>query len=225
MEQTAKNLANVKASLPDHVCLVAVSKTYSPVQIMPAYHAGQRDFGENKVQELTEKAAQMPNDIRWHLIGHLQRNKVKYIAPFVHLIHSVDSFKLLQEIDKRAAQNNRSIPCLLQIHIAEEDTKFGLSFDECEAMIADENFAQLNHVVVRGLMGMATFTDNVAQVKREFQSLKSFFDKLREKFNPRPNWQPETLSMGMSGDYQTALACGSNMVRVGSAIFGERHYH
>lgn len=218
----AANLAEIKSSLPDHVTLVAVSKTKPPSDIMEAYETGHRVFGENKVQELVAKAEELPKDIEWHAIGHLQTNKVKYIAPFVSLIHTVDSLKLLQEIDKRAQQNDRIIRCLLQIHIAKEDTKFGLDFGECEELISSKNFKQLTHIKVVGLMGMATFTNNTDQVQNEFDSLKQFFDKLARLNTENPDFQ--VLSMGMSGDYTIALKAGSNMIRVGSAIFGSRNY-
>lgn len=215
-----KNLKQIKASIPEHVTLVAVSKTKSNEAISEAYQAGQRVFGENKVQELTEKYESLPKDIEWHMIGHLQSNKVKYIAPFVSLIHGVDSFKLLKEINKRAAQNERVINCLLQIHIAEEDTKFGFDEKEVIELIKSEAFQHLKNIKVVGLMGMATFTDDENQIRKEFKSLKKLFDKLQIS-----NHQFQILSMGMSGDYQIAIEEGSTMIRVGSSIFGERNYH
>lgn len=202
-----------------HVTLVAVSKTKPAADIEALYQLGQRDFGENYVQELAEKQPQLPADINWHFIGHLQTNKVKYIAAFVYLIHGVDSYKLLAEINKQAAKNNRVINCLLQIHIAEEETKFGLNESELEDLLNSYTNNSLSNVVVKGLMGMASFTENEAQVKKEFNSLKSLFDKYKAEF------KFDTLSMGMSGDYQLAVETGSNMVRIGSLLFGERNYH
>ncbi len=215
----AQHLQDIRASLPGGVTLVAVSKTKPDGMIMEAYEAGQRDFGENYVQELADKAARLPKDIRWHFIGHLQSNKVKYIAPFVHLVHSVDSLKLLQEIDRQGARHNRVIGCLLQVYIAGEDTKFGLEFDACEALLAEAGNGLLRHTSIKGLMGMASLTDNPAQIGTEFASLGRFFSRLR---TTRPGL--DILSMGMSSDYKTALENGSNMVRVGSSIFGERSY-
>ena len=215
-----ENLQQIKTSIPEHVTLVAVSKTKSNTAILEAYQTGQRIFGENKVQELTEKYESLPKDIEWHMIGHLQSNKVKYIAPFVSLIHGVDSFKLLEEINKRAAQNERVINCLLQIHIAEEDTKFGFDDKEVMELIKSEAFQQLKNIKIVGLMGMATFTDNEQQIRKEFRSLKNLFDKFQIYY-----LQFQILSMGMSGDYQIAIEEGSNMIRVGSSIFGERNYH
>lgn len=214
------NLQQIKASIPEHVTLVAVSKTKPNEAILEAYQAGQRIFGENKVQELTEKYESLPKDIEWHMIGHLQSNKVKYIASFVSLIHGVDSFKLLKEINKRAAQNERVINCLLQIHIAEEDTKFGFDDKEVAELLKSEAFQNLKNIKIVGLMGMATFTDNEQQIRKEFKSLKNLFDKLSTLYFPL-----STLSMGMSGDYQIAIEEGSTMIRVGSSIFGERNYH
>ncbi|CAM4304927.1 YggS family pyridoxal phosphate-dependent enzyme [Zobellia nedashkovskayae] len=213
------NLLEIKNTLPDHVTLVAVSKTKPDEDLMEAYAAGQRIFGENKVQEMVGKWERLPKDIKWHMIGHLQRNKVKYMAEFVDLIHGVDSFRLLTEINKRAEQNNRTIDCLLQIHIAEEDTKFGLDNEELNAILKSEEYHQLKNINVVGLMGMATFTDDETQVKREFKQLKSIFDAIKPE-NP----QITILSMGMSGDYQMAIEEGSTMVRIGSSIFGKRNY-
>jgi len=213
------NLHNIQQSLPHEVTLVAVSKTKPAEDIRTLFNAGQLDFGENKVQELVEKYGQLPKEIRWHLIGHLQKNKVKYIAPFVHLIHSVDREDLLKEINKQALKNNRMISCLLQIHIAEEETKFGM--DEQEAVRILENYKNnYPNVEITGLMGMATFTDDENRIRNEFQYLKSVFDKFRIQ-----NSEFGILSMGMSGDYKIAVEEGSNMVRVGSLIFGERSYH
>lgn len=213
----ADNLKAIRDSLPEGVRLVAVSKTKSQADILEAYRAGQRDFGENKVQELAAKAADLPGDIRWHMIGHLQRNKVKYLAGFVHLIHGVDSLRLLEEINRRAMQENRVIDCLLQVHIAEEETKFGFDAAELGALLKGDALKALAHVRIRGLMGMATFTDNTAQVRREFRSLKAIFDRF---FAGNP--EADILSMGMSGDYELAVAEGSTLVRIGSSIFGTR---
>ena len=203
--------------LPIEVQLVAVSKTKSNMDILESYEAGQRIFGENRVQEMTRKHEILPKDIQWHMIGHVQSNKVKYMAPFVALIHGVDSLKLLKEINKQALKNNRVINCLLQVHIAKESTKFGLSNMECiEALTAAES---LKNITIKGLMGMATFTDDHSQVEQEFDRLKQLYDQLAKKYS-----EFEILSMGMSGDYQIAMAKGSNMIRLGSKIFGERNY-
>lgn len=216
-----QNLNNIKSSLPPHVTLVAVSKTKPVSDLMEAYNAGQRIFGENKIQEMTEKWEQMPKDIEWHMIGHVQTNKVKYMAPFVSLIHGVDSVKLLQEINKQAAKNNRVIDCLLQVYIAEEESKFGLDDNELKAIFdLLQHDISLTNIKIVGLMGMATFTANENQIKKEFLHLKSLFDKYKELNTA--NCQLQTLSMGMSGDYQLAIACGSTMVRIGSSIFGGR---
>lgn len=216
------NLLKIKNSIPEQVTLVAVSKTKPNEAILEAYQAGQRVFGENKVQELTEKYESLPKDIEWHMIGHLQTNKVKYIAPFVSLIHGIDSLKLLKEVNKRAKQNNRIINCLLQIHIAEEDTKFGFDENEVKDLLDCDEFKGLENLKIIGLMGMATFTVDESQIRREFKSLKSLFNQL--KTLNTFNFQLSTLSMGMSGDYKIAIEEGSSMVRVGSAIFGERNY-
>ncbi|WP_353086607.1 YggS family pyridoxal phosphate-dependent enzyme [Flavobacterium sp.] len=216
----AENIQNIKATLPPEVTLVAVSKTKPVRDLLEAYQAGQRIFGENKIQEMTEKWEQLPKDIEWHMIGHVQSNKVKYMAPYVTLIHGVDSLKLLQEINKQAAKNNRVIDCLLQIHIAEEETKFGLDASELEAILNAASFHSLQNIKVIGLMGMATFTEDNAQIQKEFQFLKSLFDQYQSV--QWPNFQLQTLSMGMSGDYQLAIDCGSTMVRIGSSIFGKR---
>jgi pyridoxal phosphate enzyme (YggS family) len=218
------NLLHIKSSLPNTVTLVAVSKTKPISDILEAYEAGQRIFGENKIQEMTEKWEQMPKDIQWHMIGHVQTNKVKYMAEFVSLIHGVDSLKLLQEINKQAHKHQRTIECLLQIHIAQEETKFGLNTEELEEIVtALQNTNTLNNIKVIGLMGMATFTDNQDQLKYEFSVLKTIFEKY--KTISLANFQLNTLSMGMSGDYQLAIDCGSTMVRIGSSIFGERNYN
>ena len=215
-----ENLLKIKSSLPENVTLVAVSKTKPISDLLEAYNAGQRIFGENKIQEMTEKWEQMPKDIQWQMIGHIQTNKVKFMAPYVSLIHGVDSLKLLHEINKQALKNNRIIDCLLQIHIAEEETKFGLNEDELKDLLASETFKNLNNIKIIGLMGMATFTENQNQIRKEFEHLKSIFDKL-QNLNTE-NCQMNTLSMGMSGDYKLAISCGSTMVRIGSSIFGGR---
>lgn len=211
-----KNLAEIQNELPENVTLVAVSKTKPAEAIQELYNAGQLEFGENKVQELVSKYEVLPKNIKWHLIGHLQKNKVKYIAEFVHLIHSVDNLDLLKEINKQAEKFNRIIPCLLQIKIAEEDSKFGMEADLSEQILSDykHNFP---NVEIVGLMGMATFTEDENQVRSEFKYLKSIFDKLQKH-----NAELKTLSMGMSGDYKFAVEEGSTMVRVGSSIFGDR---
>ena len=214
------NLLKIKSSLPEHVTLVAVSKTKPVSDLMEAYNAGQRIFGENKIQEMTEKWEAMPKDIEWHMIGHVQTNKVKFMAPYVSLIHGVDSMKLLEEINKQALKNNRIIDCLLQIHIAEEETKFGLNEDELKELLASESFKNLNNIKIIGLMGMATFTENQIQIKKEFEHLKSIFDSYQNLKSEICNLK--SLSMGMSGDYKLAIACGSTMVRIGSSIFGGR---
>ena len=217
----AANIAALRKELPEHVTLIAVSKTKTAEMVREAYDAGQRDFGENKVQEMTEKAPVLPDDIRWHLIGHLQTNKVRYIAPFVHLIHSVDSIRLLEEIDKQGAKYNRRIDCLLQFHIAQEDTKFGLSEDEGHSILSSPLFSELDNVRIRGVMGMATFTEDNVQIHTEFRRLKSIYEHLKKDLFPNDE-SFNIISMGMSGDYRIAIQEGSTMVRVGSAIFGER---
>lgn len=210
-----------KETLPINVKLLAVSKTKPVEDVQEAYDAGQRLFGENMVQELVEKQEHLPKDIQWHLIGHLQSNKVKYIAPFISMIQSVDSLKLLQEIDKHAEKNKRVIDCLLQIYIADEETKFGLGFDEAVELLRSEEFAALKHVRIRGLMGIATNTDNEKQIKDEYYELKTFFDGIKQSFF-RKDAAFDTLSMGMSSDYKVAIEQGSTMIRLGSTIFGER---
>ena len=218
-----ENLKNIKSIIPPHITLVAISKTHPPEVIMEAYNAGHRIFGENKVQEMISKQEVMPKDIQWHLVGHLQTNKVKYVAPFVSLIHSVDSAKLLKEINKCGAKNDRVIDCLLQVHIAEEDTKFGLSAQELDTMLSTPALAEYVNVRVVGLMGMATFTDNMEQVRREFKGLADTFKNVKQKyFANQPSFN--TLSMGMSGDFEVAIEEGSTMIRVGSRIFGARNY-
>jgi len=211
-----QNLQSIKSQLPEHVTLVAVSKTKPVADLMQAYDAGQRVFGENKIQEMTDKFEQMPKDINWHMIGHVQSNKVKYMTPYVALVHGVDSLKLLSEINRQAQKNNRVIDCLLQVYIAEEETKFGLDDDELQELLSSDEFCSLKHVRIRGLMGMATFTTNQQQIRKEFDHLKAVFDTFATEY------QFDTLSMGMSGDYQIAISSGSNMVRIGSSIFGSR---
>ena len=208
------NLSAILSSIPSEVTLVAVSKTKPVDRIEEAYESGQLDFGENKVQEMVDKAAVLSKNIRWHMIGHLQRNKVKYIAPFVSLIHSVDSQRLLNEIDKQGKKNGRVIDCLLQVRIAQEETKFGLTYEDCDALL--QQFDCTN-VRIRGLMGMASFTANQDQIEEEFKSLQQYYDQHQSQ----QQW--DILSMGMSGDYPLALRCGSNMIRVGSSIFGARN--
>ncbi len=214
-----ENLKQIKSSLPEHVTLVAVSKTKPNTAILEAYEAGQRIFGENKIQEMAQKWEALPKDIEWHMIGHVQRNKVKYMAPFVSLIHGVDSFRLLQEIDKQAKKHNRKIDCLFQIHIAQEDTKFGLDAHELEEILNSEAYQALENIRIVGLMGMATFTHNEDQVRQEFAHLKTVYEKLKEKIS-----EVNILSMGMSGDYVLAIEEGSTMIRIGSSIFGARNY-
>ena len=217
----ADTIKQIEHQLAGKAALIAVTKTKPVALLREAYDAGCRRFGENKVQEMAEKQPQLPADVQWHLIGHLQTNKVKYIAPFVALIQSVDSLRLLQEINKQAARQNRTIECLLQIYIADEETKFGLSADEAEALLADPALDELANIRIIGLMGLATNTDNEEQVREEFRGLKALYDKLAQI--QRPMIQFSELSMGMSGDYQLAVEEGSTMVRVGSAIFGSRN--
>lgn len=218
-----ENLLLIRNELLPDVKLIAVSKTQPLSSILEAYEAGQRCFGENKVQELVGKYEALPKDIEWHMIGHLQRNKVKYIAPFVSLIHGVESLSLLQEINKQAAKQRRIIDCLLQFHIAQEDTKFGLDLDEAIALLKSDSFLTMQHIRICGVMGMASFTDNENQVRNEFNQLKELFTKLKEDFFANEESFKE-ISMGMSGDYQLAMSCGSTMIRIGSKIFGERSY-
>lgn len=213
-----ENLVDIKKTLPDGVTLVAVSKTKPISDLMEAYDEGQRIFGENRVQEMTEKWENMPKDIQWHMIGHVQRNKVKYMAEYVSLVHGVDSPRLLKEINKQGKQQERVIPCLLQIHIAEEDSKFGFDEQELLELLENEEFKNYKNVKIEGLMGMATFTDNMDQVRREFKNLKRLFDTIKARYK-----DIGILSMGMSGDYQIAIEEGSNMVRIGSSIFGARN--
>lgn len=218
------NLDHIIKSFKNPECkLIAVSKTKPIEDLQEAYTAGIRDFGENKVQEIQAKQPEMPADTRWHMIGHLQSNKIKYIAPFVHLIHGVDSFKLLKEIDKQGKKIDRVIPVLIQIHIAEEESKFGFDRADMEEMLSSEEFTKLTHIQIKGLMGMATFTENQEQIRKEFRGLKQLFEELKGR--KLPDFVDMTeLSMGMSGDYQIAQEEGSTMVRIGSAIFGARNY-
>jgi PLP dependent protein len=226
MSNIKQNLNTIKDSLPPNVTLVAVSKTKPVSDLMEAYQAGQHIFGENKIQEMTDKYEEMPKDIQWHMIGHVQTNKVKFMAPFVSLIHGVDSLKLLQEINKQALKNNRIIDCLLQMHIAEEETKFGLDEEELNSLLSSAEFREMKNIRILGLMGMATFTEDQNQVRKEFSHLKSIFDSLKngkdvQQYNSAMD-NFSTISMGMSGDYQLAIECGSTMVRIGSSIFGGR---
>ncbi|WP_452221009.1 YggS family pyridoxal phosphate-dependent enzyme [Lacinutrix salivirga] len=218
-----ENLKNIKSQLPNHVTLVAVSKTKPVSDLMEAYTAGQRIFGENKIQEMVEKYEQMPKDIKWHMIGHVQRNKVKYMAEFVSLIHGVESFKLLKEINKHAKKHDRIIDCLLQIKIAEEESKFGMHPKEASEIVHSQEFSELKNITIVGVMGMATFTEDTLQIEQEFKRLKATFNDL--KTHQTFNCNLKTISMGMSGDYKLAIDCGSTMVRIGSSIFGLRNYN
>lgn len=222
MSEISNQLTELKQNLPEGCTLVAVSKTKPNSDILEAYTTGHLDYGENKVQELAKKADELPKDIRWHMIGHLQRNKVKYIAQFVHLIHGVDSLKLLKEIDKQGKKADRVICCLLQIHIAEEETKFGLSRQELNDLFLGDELKEMTNVRIVGLMGMATNTNKEDQVHAEFRTLKTIYEELKN--SDHTTYDMNTLSMGMSGDYKIALEEGSNMIRVGSAIFGARNY-
>jgi pyridoxal phosphate enzyme (YggS family) len=217
-----ENLTNIKDGIPANVALVAVSKTKPNELIEEAYNYGQRIFGENKAQELKNKAETLPKDIEWHFIGHLQRNKVKYIAPYTSLIHSIDSIKLLTEVNKQANKNNRTIDCLLQFHIAMEESKFGLSIEEAQEMLTSAEFSSLQNIKIVGVMGMASFINSEEQVRNEFSSLKHIFSQLKSSFFKETETF-KTVSMGMSGDYKLAIEEGSTMVRVGSAIFGNRN--
>lgn len=217
------NLLDVLSQLPEGVRLVAVSKFNPNEAIMEAYEAGQRIFGESKVQEITEKYESLPKDIEWHFIGHLQTNKIKYIVPYVSMIHGIDSYKLLSEVNKQAEKVGRVIPCLLQIHIAQEETKFGFSFDECREILAREEWKELTNISIQGLMGMATYTDSSKQIETEFCSLNNFFTEIKQEYFAQKQDFKE-LSMGMSHDFPLAIAGGSTLVRVGSKIFGERIY-
>ncbi|WP_299220628.1 YggS family pyridoxal phosphate-dependent enzyme [uncultured Aquimarina sp.] len=219
MNSIEENLKHIRKTIPKEVTLVAVSKTKPVSDLLEAYQAGQRIFGENKIQEMTQKWEKMPKDISWHMIGHVQTNKVKFMAPYVDTIHAVDSFKLLKEINKQAIKNDRTINCLLQIKIAQEESKFGLNTNEAIDLLNSQEVKSLANINITGLMGMATFTDNKEQIKNEFNSIQSFFEKLK---TDHPTLK--TLSIGMSGDYQLAIECGSTMVRIGSSIFGARNY-
>ncbi len=218
----AENLNTIKNKIPEDVSLVAVSKTKPVEDLKKAYDAGQRIFGENKVQELREKQPQLPNDIEWHMIGHMQSNKVKYIAPYISLIHGVESLKLLQEINRQALKNNRVIKVLLQFHIASESTKFGLQLKEAKEILDSDEFQKLQNIEISGVMGMASFVENKSQVRLEFTKLKSIFEDLKSNYFASTE-SFSTISMGMSGDYQIAIEEGSNMIRVGSSIFGARN--
>jgi pyridoxal phosphate enzyme (YggS family) len=218
-----QNLKNIRVSLPKDVVLVAVSKTKPADMVSELHGVGQLDFGENKVQELVDKQQGLPGSIRWHMIGHLQTNKVKYIAPFVYMIHGVDSLKLLKMINKEGRKNDRIINCLFQMHIAREDSKFGLDKNKLEEILRSEEYSEMEHINIRGMMGMATFTDNSDVVRKEFKNLKCIFEEIKKDyFKEKPDFA--ILSMGMSDDYLIALEEGSNMIRVGSAIFGSRNY-
>ena len=218
----ADKLDQFSKQIPHDVCLVAVSKTKPQELLMEAYESGQRVFGENKVQELVDKHEKLPKDIQWHFIGHLQRNKVKYLAPFVDLIHSVESLRLLKEVNKQGLKNNRVINVLLQFHIANEDSKFGLSMEECSALLESKEYLEMQNVKIRGVMGMATFTKDQEQVRSEFKSLKKIYDDLKSSSLSSEDGF-SVISMGMSGDYEIAIEEGSNMIRIGSTIFGARN--
>ena len=219
-----ENLNIVRATVPSNVTLIAVSKTKPVSDLQEAYEAGQRIFGENKALEMRDKHQALPTDIQWHFIGHLQTNKIKYIAPFVTLIHAIDSLSLLEAVNKEAAQNNRVIDCLLQFHIAQEETKFGLDIDEAKLLLESESFKNLKNINICGVMGMATFTDDAAQVRNEFKNLKNIFETLKENYF-KDNDSFKEISMGMSDDYPIAIEEGATMVRVGSKIFGARNYN
>lgn len=223
MSHIQEEIQTIKAGLPESVRLVAVSKFHPIEALQEAYEGGQRIFGESKVQEMTQKYEALPKDIEWHFIGHLQTNKIKYMAPYVALIHGVDSYKLLSEINKQAAKAGRIIPCLLQIHIAQEETKFGFSTDECRTMLEEGNWRQLKNVQIAGVMGMATNTEDEAQIKREFSTLSAFFQEVKEIYFREVSSFKE-ISMGMSDDYPIAIEEGSTLIRIGSRIFGARNY-
>ena len=218
-----ENLNKVRATVPNDVTLIAVSKTKPVTDLQEAYDAGQRIFGENKALEMRDKHQELPKDIQWHFIGHLQTNKIKYIAPFVSLIHSIDSISLLEAVNKEAVKNNRVIDCLLQFHIAKEETKFGLDIEEAEEILKSDSYKNLNNINIIGVMGMATFTDDFNQIRNEFKSLKNIFNILKERyFQDKESFKE--ISMGMSDDYPIAIEEGATMVRVGSKIFGARNY-
>lgn len=220
----ADNLKNIKQELPENVQLVAISKTKPNEAILEAYEAGQIVFGENRVQELTQKYEELPKDIKWHMVGHLQSNKVKYIAPFVHLIHGVDKAKLIKEIDKQAKKHNRVIDVLLQFHIAEEETKFGFNYEEAEEMLSNPKFKEYKNVQICGVMGMATFTDDEEQIRKEFKQLAQFFQQLKSNYF-KDSGHFKEISMGMTNDYKIAIEEGATLVRIGSLIFGKRNNH
>lgn len=221
MTKIAENISRYRSKLEHTPCkLIAISKTKPNELLMDAYETGQRDFGENKVQEMTRKYEELPKDIQWHMVGHLQRNKVKYIAPFVHLIHSIDSLRLLRTIEKEGAKCERVIPVLLQVHIAKEEAKFGFDRDDLINLIESSELNEMSHVTIQGLMGMATNTQDEAVVTEEFKGLKALFDELNDQFA----MNLKDLSMGMSGDYELAVATGSTMIRIGTDIFGARDY-
>ena len=219
-----ENLNIVRATVPSDVTLIAVSKTKPVSDLQEAYDAGQRIFGENKALEMRDKYQELPKDIQWHFIGHLQTNKIKYIAPFVTLIHAIDSLPLLESVNKEAAKNNRVIDCLLQFHIAQEETKFGLDIEEAKSLLESESFKDLKNINICGVMGMATFTDDVVQVRNEFKNLKNIFETLKENYF-KANDSFKEISMGMSDDYPIAIEEGATMLRVGSKIFGARNYN
>ncbi|MHC5201624.1 YggS family pyridoxal phosphate-dependent enzyme [Myroides sp. LJL119] len=219
-----ENLMKVKQELPDQVSLVAVSKTKPNDLILEAYAAGQRIFGENKIQEMCDKHQELPKDIQWHMIGHVQRNKVKYMAAFVSLIHAVDSMRLLKEINKQAKNNNRVIDCLLQVYIASEQTKFGLDKQELLDILGSQEFKEFKNIRIKGLMGMASFTTDKQQIENEFTELNQIYNLIKQDYSGLENIDLDTLSMGMSNDYKIAIDCGSTMVRIGSSIFGDRNY-
>lgn len=221
LSQIAENIKNLKEQIPRSVKLVAVSKTRSADQILEAYNSGHRCFGENRVQELLQKRVLLPDDIEWHLIGHLQTNKVKFIIPFITMIQSVDSFRLLKKIDSEASLDNRTVSCLLQVHIAREESKFGFSVSEIHEMIGSEEFRQLRSVRICGVMGMATFTENKDLIRHEFRNLSEFFREIKDKYFANDMHFNE-ISMGMSGDFKIAIEEGSTIVRIGSLVFGER---
>ena len=223
MSAIANEITKIKSSLPATTRLIAVSKTKPVEDLQQAYDAGQRVFGENKALEMRDKHEVLPNDIQWHFIGHLQTNKIKYIISYVSLIHSIDSCNLLNEVNIAAAKKDRVVDCLLQFHIADEDTKYGLSFDEAQVLLNSPEYKAMNNIRIVGVMGMATFTDNKDQIRQEFRNLKSIFDRLKEQYFA-DNDSFKEISMGMSDDYYDAILHGANMVRVGTGIFGERYY-
>jgi pyridoxal phosphate enzyme (YggS family) len=216
-----QNLNKLKNEIPEHVKIIAVSKTHSPSEILEVYNSGHRLFGENRAQELIDKQPQLPGDIQWHFIGHLQTNKVKYIAPYVAMIHSIDSMKLLKEVNKQASKNHRVIDCLLQFHIAQEESKYGLNQEEAVEILNSQEYKSMKNIRIRGVMGMATFTEDIDWVRKEFKTLKRYFEFLKANFFADDDNFSE-ISMGMTGDYQVAIEEGSTMVRIGTAIFGER---